>query len=94
MAEVSIRELRNHGGDVVDRAARGEAFTITRAGKAVAQLQAVSPGPLTAAVLLERRRHLPPIDPAQLRADIDETLDARICSPRSRTRVASSTPRR
>src|ERR1039457_110292 len=30
MAEVTIRELRNHGGDVVDRVARGEPVTITR----------------------------------------------------------------
>jgi hypothetical protein len=29
-------------------------------------------------VLLERWRRLPPIDPVLLRADIDETLDARI----------------
>ncbi|MEA2370202.1 MAG: hypothetical protein QOH12_596 [Solirubrobacteraceae bacterium] len=63
---------------MVDRAARGEAITITRAGKAVAQLRQVSPGPLGAAVLLERWRRLPPIDPVLLRADIDETLDARI----------------
>jgi Antitoxin Phd_YefM, type II toxin-antitoxin system len=33
MAEVTIRELRNHGGDVVDRVARGEPVTITRAGQ-------------------------------------------------------------
>jgi antitoxin (DNA-binding transcriptional repressor) of toxin-antitoxin stability system len=78
MAEVSIRELRNHGGEVVDRAARGEAITITRAGKAVAELSRVSPGPLAATVLLERWRRLPPIDRVRLRADIDETLDARI----------------
>jgi prevent-host-death family protein len=78
MAEVSIRELRNHGGEVVDRAARGEAVTITRAGKAVAQLSPVSPAPLAAAVLLERWRRLPPVDAMQLRADIDETLDPRI----------------
>jgi prevent-host-death family protein len=78
VADVSIRELRNHGGDVVDRAARGEAITITRAGKAVAQLRPVSSGPLAAAVLLERWRRLPPVDPVQLRADIDKTLDARV----------------
>lgn len=63
---------------MVDRAARGEAITITRAGKAVAQLRPVSAGPLAAAVLLERWRRLPPIDPIRLRADIDETLDARV----------------
>lgn len=35
-AETSIRELRNHGGEIVDRAARGEHLTITRSGKPVA----------------------------------------------------------
>jgi len=29
MEQVPIRELRNHGGDVVDRVARGEPVTIT-----------------------------------------------------------------
>ena len=78
MAEVSIRDLRNHGGDVVDRAARGEAITITRDGRPVAQLRPIAAGPLTADVLLARWRRLPPIDAQQLRADIDETLDARL----------------
>jgi prevent-host-death family protein len=78
MADVSIRELRNHGGEVVDRAARGEAITITRDGRAVAKLGSIEAGPLAAELLLERWRRLPPIDPARLRADIDETLDARI----------------
>jgi len=76
MAEVSIRELRNHGGDVVDRAARGEQITITRAGKAVAELRAVPPPPLSAEVLLARLRLLPAVDAMALRADIDRILDA------------------
>jgi prevent-host-death family protein len=78
VADVSIRDLRNHGGDVVDRAARGEAITITRDGKPVAQLRPISAGPLAAEALLERWRSLPPVDPQRLRADIDETLDARL----------------
>ena len=75
MAEVSIRELRNHGGDVVDRAARGEPITITRAGKAVAELRSASHPPLVAETLLARWRRLPPVDPVALRADVDEFLD-------------------
>jgi antitoxin (DNA-binding transcriptional repressor) of toxin-antitoxin stability system len=76
MATVSIRDLRNHGGDVVDRAARGEQITITRAGKAVAELRAVPHVPLSAPALLDRWRMLPAVDAAALRADIDEALDA------------------
>lgn len=75
---MSIRDLRNHGGAVVDRAARGEAITITRDGKAVAELKPVAARPLSAEVLLKRWRVLPPVDSDSLRADIDEVLDARI----------------
>ena len=75
MAEVSIRDLRNHGGEVVDRAARGEAITITRAGKRVAELRALNRSPLAADALLARWRHLPVIDPQRLRAEIDELVD-------------------
>lgn len=78
MAKVSIRDLRNHGGDVVDRVARGEAITITRAGKPVAGLRPVSRQPLTAESLLARWRRLPAVDPAALRADVDEVLGARL----------------
>lgn len=74
MAKVSIRELRNHGGDVVDRAAAGEQITITRSGREVAELRAVRP-PLSAEALLTRWNRLPAVDPAALRADIDQLLD-------------------
>ena len=75
MTEVSIRDLRNHGGDVVDRVARGEQITITRAGRPVAELRPVAAAALSARVLVARWRRLPAVDPAALRADIDETLD-------------------
>jgi antitoxin (DNA-binding transcriptional repressor) of toxin-antitoxin stability system len=76
MARVSIRDLRNHGGDVVDRAARGEQITVTRSGKAVAELRAVPHPALSAEALLSRWRRLPPVDPVALRADIDGLVDA------------------
>jgi prevent-host-death family protein len=70
MANVSIRELRNQGGDVVDRAARGERIVITRSGSPVAELRPLRP-PLSADALLERWRRVPPVDPVALREDID-----------------------
>lgn len=76
MAEVSIRELRNHGGDVVDRAARGEPITITRSGRAVAELRPTSRPGLSAEALVERWRGLPAVDPKALREDVDRVLDA------------------
>ncbi len=74
MTDVTIRELRNQGGDVVDRAAQGEQITITRSGRPVAELRALRP-PATAESLLERWRRLPVVDPEALRADVDEFLD-------------------
>jgi prevent-host-death family protein len=74
MVDVSIRDLRNNGGEVVDRAARGEPITITRAGKRVAELRPLSRPGLGADALLARWRHLPPVDPAGLRRDLDELL--------------------
>lgn len=71
---MSIRELRNHGGEIVDRAAGGERITITRDGKPVAELSPVRPE-LTADVILEKFRRLPPIDPIAFRADVDAAID-------------------
>lgn len=76
MASVSIRELRNNGGDVVDRVSRGEEITVTRAGKPVASLRPVDADGVPAEVLLTRWRALPAVDPAGLRADLDGVLDA------------------
>jgi prevent-host-death family protein len=75
MTEVTIRELRNHGGEVVDRAAQGEQITITRAGKPVAELRPVSRPPLTAETLLARWHRLPPVDYRAMRAEVDDVLD-------------------
>lgn len=76
MADVSIRDLRNHGGAVVDRATRGEQIMITRSGKAVAELRAIPHPPLSAEALLGRWRQLPAVDPVGLREDVDRLLDA------------------
>jgi prevent-host-death family protein len=78
VADVSIRDLRNHGGIVIDRATRGEQFTITRSGRPVAELRAVSRPALSAEVLLGRWRALPAVDPLALRVDIDDALDASV----------------
>jgi prevent-host-death family protein len=43
MTDVTIRELRNQGGEVVGRAAQGEQITITRSGRPVAELRALPP---------------------------------------------------
>lgn len=75
MSDVSIRDLRNHGGEVVERAQRGERLTITRAGKPVAQLVALRRPPTPLEELRRRWARLPLVDPDALRRDIDDTLD-------------------
>jgi prevent-host-death family protein len=75
MTDVTIRELRNHGGEVVDRAAQGEQITITRAGQPVAELLPAGRPPLTAETLLARWHRLPPVDYRAMRAELDEVLD-------------------
>ena len=72
--DVGIRDLRLHGGDVVDRVAAGECVTVTRAGKPVAELRPVGRPAAKAEVLLERWRGLPPLDPVRVREDLDELL--------------------
>ena len=78
MSEVSIRELRNHGGEVIDRVAGGEHVTVTRDGKPVAELRPLAPRRLSAVALLQRWRHLPPIDQARLRDDLESIVDTSI----------------
>lgn len=78
MAEVSIRDLRNHGGEVIDRVALGEELTVTRDGKPVAQLRPLGKPPLSVTALLGRWARLPPMDPAALRRDVDASVDQRL----------------
>lgn len=78
MSEVSIRDLRNHGGEVVERAQRGERLTITKAGKPVAQLVALPRQPAPLDVLRLRWARLPRVDPAALRRELDAVLDPTI----------------
>ena len=78
MGEVSIRELRNRGGEVMERVARGERLLVTRDGHAVAELRPLGRPAATAAVLVERWSRLPRIDVERLRAEIDEVIDPRI----------------
>ena len=83
---MSIRDLRNHGGEIVERATRGEAITITRSGTPVARLEAVRSAPLPAATLLERWRRLPSVDAAALRPELDAVLDSSLRAAASSTR--------
>lgn len=78
MDKVSVRDLRNHGGEVLDRVARGEAVIVTRDGAEVAELRPRPRPGLSATELIARRRHLPPVDPDALRQDLDAVLDPQL----------------
>lgn len=78
MADISIRDLRNHGGEVVERAQRGERLTITRSGKPVAELSAIRRPPVPLDELRKRWARLPDVDPAALRNDVDAVIDAAV----------------
>lgn len=72
---VSVRDIRNHGGDVLARVQRGETITITSDGTPVAELRPLPRRSLSAAELVARRRRLPRVDASLLRGDIDALLD-------------------
>lgn len=76
MASVTVRDLRNHGGAVLDRVVRGESVVVTRDGAEVAELRPRARRSPSAADLMARRRNLPAVDPAALRRDLDAVLDA------------------
>ena len=78
MESVTVRELRNHGGEVLDRVARGEVLVVTRDGAQIAELRPRTRRSPAPADLIARRRHLPQVDPDALRADLDVVLDARL----------------
>ena len=75
MTEVSVRDLRNHGGDVLDSVLRGERVTVTRAGKPVAELRPVAARGTPATVVLDRWATIPVLDLQRLRSDIDAVLE-------------------
>ena len=75
MSKVTVRDLRNSGGDVLDRVARGESFTVTRDGAPVADLLPLRRRSAPTSELIRRRQVLPAVDPRALRDDIDALID-------------------
>ncbi len=75
---MSIRELRNRGGEVVARVQAGEPLTVTHAGLPVARIVPIAPPAMSAEALVEAWRHLPRVNLDELRRDIDELIDPRL----------------
>ncbi|MFW0785120.1 type II toxin-antitoxin system prevent-host-death family antitoxin [Gordonia sp. CPCC 206044] len=73
---MSVRDLRNNGGEVLRRVERGERIVVTRDGEPVAELRALPRKSVSATELIRRRAHLPRVDPDVLRSDVDSVLDS------------------
>jgi prevent-host-death family protein len=78
MREITIRDLRNKGREVLDRVRRGETLTVTRGGRPVAELRPLPRQPAAAIALLDTWRNLPAVDAVRFRADIDAIIDAEV----------------
>ena len=75
MNEVSVRELRNYGGQILNRVEGGESMTITRDGTPVALISPLRQPRLSATALLADWKNVPLISSAALRDDLDKALN-------------------
>ncbi|MFZ3315305.1 type II toxin-antitoxin system Phd/YefM family antitoxin [Mycobacterium sp.] len=75
MESVTVRDLLNRGGEVLDRVERGECVIVTRDGRPVAELRPLPRRSARPVELIERRKGLPRVDPDLLRRDIDTVID-------------------
>lgn len=73
---VSIRDLRNAGGEVVRRVERGERIVVTRDGLPIAELSPLPRRSVSPTELVRRRRNLPRVDVDSFRSDFGSVLDS------------------
>jgi antitoxin (DNA-binding transcriptional repressor) of toxin-antitoxin stability system len=85
----SIRDLRNRGGELVDRVTGGEHIIVPRDDEPVAELRPLPRRRLAASVVVEQFKGLPPVDVGRFRHDLDDVLDS---SLRGTPRSVCSTP--
>ena len=71
---VGVRDLRNHGSDVLARVQAGETLLVTKSGRPVAEITPLAAIPLNRQVLIERWKHLPPVGYESFRKDIGAVL--------------------
>jgi prevent-host-death family protein len=73
--EVTVRELRNHGGQILSRVEAGESMTVTRDGTPVARLTPLPQPRLNARALIKHWRTVPALDAQALREDLATVID-------------------
>ena len=75
MRKVTIRDLRNQGGKVIQRVLSGESLTVTKSGTPVAELTPLRRRGIDRSTLLARWRRLPAVDPERFRKELDDWMD-------------------
>lgn len=75
MRTITQSELRADITATLDAVESGEAYRISRDGRAIAELRPVSRRRLTAAELVARHRALPSVDHGLMRRQADEFFD-------------------
>jgi prevent-host-death family protein len=75
MDTVTVRDLRNNGGEVLRRVEHGEHIVVTRDGTPVAELRPLPRSSAGPAELIRRRKNLPHVNPDALRRDIDNLIN-------------------
>ena len=72
---MSASDLRNDGGAILDTVMRGEGMTVTRHGRAIAELLPLRGSGVHIETLQKAFKRCPRVSYDALRADMDEFLD-------------------
>lgn len=72
---MTVRDLRNNGGEVLDAVMRGEGMTVTRQGRAVAELRPLRRPGVRIETLEKVFKGCPSFDYSGLVDDMGEILD-------------------
>ena len=75
MKQIDARDLHKIGGEALYRVEHGETLIVTRDGRPVAELGPLPRVSASPVELIARRRLLPYVDPAALRADLDTLIE-------------------
>lgn len=84
--QISQRDLRLRSKEIMDAVERGQAFTVTRDGRSVAELQPLRPRRafIPRAEFMAAAASTPTIDPARFRQDVDAAVDQDVEDPFAR----------
>ena len=78
MKEVTVRDLRNKGGEILKQVEAGRSFVVTRDGDPVAELKPLDRKTMSREAIVQRFKHVPMVDASRLRHDIDSFIDQTI----------------